>query len=298
MSAPARLRSVPEDFAAGPLAEVDSRLADIEREQRVAIGLAIESGSRAWGFPSPDSDYDCRFLFVRPAEDYLTPWPRRDVIETPLVDDIDLNGWELGKALRLILKGNTVVIEWLMSPIVYDGDPQFRADLTAFAHRWSSRTGVMRHYLHLGERQRRTYFADDKDVKIKKLFYALRPAAALRWLRLHEGEAVAPMHFARLMEESNPPSDVLATARELIQLKAKTRELGSGPLPPEIEAFIDREFEAARAVIPEGMLRVSADSKAAAEAFFRTTVARLGPSTPQGGRLTRGALSIARLHGC
>jgi hypothetical protein len=272
-----RLRSIPEDFDPGPLGEVDSRLAAIEREQGVAIGLAIESGSRAWGFPSPDSDYDCRFLFVRPARDYLTPWPKRDVIETPLEDDIDLNGWELGKALKLLLKGNAVVIEWLMSPIVYGGDPRFREELTDFAHRWSSREGVMRHYLHLGERQRRTYFADGKDVQIKKLFYALRPAAALRWLRLQGERAVAPMHFMTLMTESDPPADVLATARELIRLKARTRELGQGPLPPEIEAFVDGEFAAARAMLPERTPRPSPEAKAQAEALFRATVARLFP---------------------
>jgi predicted nucleotidyltransferase len=277
MSLSARLRSIPEGFAPGPLAEVDNRLARIVRDDRVAIGLAIESGSRAWGFPSPDSDYDCRFLFVRPAEDYLSPWPRRDVIETPLVDDIDLNGWELGKALKLLLKGNAVVVEWLMSPIVYDGDARFREELTAFARRWSSRTGVMRHYLHLGERQRRTYFADGRDVQIKKLFYALRPAAALRWLRRHEEQAVAPMHFMTLMEESDPPAQVLATARELIRLKARTRELGSGPLPPEIEAFVDDEFAVARAILPERAPRSSPEAKAAAEALFRTTLARLCP---------------------
>ena len=276
MSARGRLRSVPEDFDPGPLAEVDSRLAAIEREQKVAIGLAIESGSRAWGFPSPDSDYDCRFLFVRPARDYLSPWPKRDVIETPLEDDIDLNGWELGKALKLLLKGNAVVIEWLMSPIVHDGDPRFREELTAFAYRWSSRQGVMRHYLHLGERQRRTYFADGKAVQIKKLFYALRPAAALRWLRLHPDRAVAPMHFMTLLEQSDPPADVLATARDLIRLKSRTRELGSGPLPPEIEAFVDGEFAAARAILPASMQRPSAEAKAAAETLFRETVARLG----------------------
>lgn len=280
MSAGPRLRSVPRDFDRTPLAEVDARLAEIARTQRVGIGLAIESGSRAWGFPSPDSDYDCRFLFVRPAQDYLSPWLKRDVIETPLVDDIDLNGWELGKALKLLLKGNAVIVEWLMSPIVYDGDPQFRDHLTAFAHRWSSRTGVMRHYLHLGERQRRTYFADGKDVQLKKLFYALRPAAALRWLRLHEGEAVAPMHFPTLMEEAEPPAEVLATARDLIRLKARTRELGSGPLPPEIEAFVDGEFAAARAFLPSEMPRLLPDAKSAAEALFRETVARL--ASPSG----------------
>lgn len=278
MSEAARLRSVPESFDRSCLAEVDARLAGIVRTEGVAIGLAIESGSRAWGFPSPDSDYDCRFLFVRRAEQYLSPWHKRDVIETPLEDDIDLNGWELGKALKLLLKGNAVVIEWLMSPIVYDGDVRFREELTAFAHRWSSRTGVMRHYLHLGERQRRTYFADGKDVQIKKLFYALRPAAALRWLRLHEGEAVAPMHFMTLMEQSDPPPEVLATARELIRLKARTRELGSGPLPLEIEAFVDGEFAAARAVIPDRAPRPSPEARVAAEALFRATVARLGAS--------------------
>lgn len=276
MTAGPRLRAVPKDFDRGPLAEVDARLAEIVRTQRVAIGLAVESGSRAWGFPSPDSDYDCRFLFVRPAEDYLSPWPKRDVIETPLVDDIDLNGWELGKALKLLLNGNAVVIEWLMSPIVYDGDDRFRDEFTAFAFRWSSRAGVMRHYLHLGERQRRTYFADGKDVQIKKLFYALRPAAALRWLRLHSDRAVAPMHFMTLMEQSDPPADVLAIARELIRLKSRTRELGSGPLPPEIEAFVEGEFAAARAMLPDPMPRPSAEAKAAAETLFRETVSRLG----------------------
>ena len=275
MSESARLRSIPADFDPAPLAGVDSRLAEIVRTEGVGIGLAIESGSRAWGFPSPDSDYDCRFLFVRPAEDHLSPWPKRDVIETPLTDDIDLNGWELGKALKLLLKGNAVVIEWLMSPIVYDGDARFRDALAAFACRWSSRTGVMRHYLHLGERQRRTYFADGRDIQIKKLFYALRPAAALRWLRLHPDRAVAPMQFMTLMEQSDPPADVLATARELIRLKSRTRELGSGPLPPEIEAFVDGEFEAARAILPERTPRLSAESKAAAEALFREMVARL-----------------------
>ncbi|MFE3443732.1 DNA polymerase beta superfamily protein [Nocardia sp. NPDC059180] len=84
--------------------------------------LAIESGSRAWGFPSPDSDYDCRFLYVASLDTYLSPWRTRDVIETPLVGLLDVNGWDLGKALRLLVKGNAVLIEWLQSPIVYRGD--------------------------------------------------------------------------------------------------------------------------------------------------------------------------------
>lgn len=144
------LRSIPPHFDVERLADVDARLAGIVRDHRVTIGLAIESGSRAWGFPSPDSDYDCRFLFVRPMEDYLSPWQKRDVIETPLEDDMDVNGWELGKAIKLLLKGNAVVIEWLMSPIVYAGVPEFRDGLLGLANAHTDRAAVARHYLHLG----------------------------------------------------------------------------------------------------------------------------------------------------
>src|SRR5271154_6141624 len=120
------LRHLPADFAPQAVDAVDARLVEIQREYGVSIPLAIESGSRAWGFPSPDSDYDCRFVFVRPLDQHLTPWPQRDVIETPLADDLDVNGWDLRKAIKLLLKGNAVIIEWLSSPIVYRGEAWFR----------------------------------------------------------------------------------------------------------------------------------------------------------------------------
>jgi len=107
-------------------------------------------------------------------------------------------------------------------------------------------TAIARHYLHLGERQRRTYFADERAVEIKKLFYALRPAVALRWLRLHPGAAVAPMHFPRLVMESELPSEVTTIVRDLLARKAVTRELGLAPLRVPIAALIDAEFAAAR----------------------------------------------------
>ena len=278
-AAPAqRLRSIPSGFDRRRLEEIHARLDRIVREERVAIGLAIESGSRAWGFPSPDSDYDCRFLFVRGARDYLSPWQKRDVIETPLVDELDLNGWELGKALKLLLRGNAVVVEWLMSPIVYDGDPWFREALSDLAREHGDRAGMARHYLHLGERQRRTYFADGKPIRLKKLFYALRPAAALRWLRLHPDAPVAPMHFPTLIAESEVPRDLARLVEDLIARKAVTRELGEGPLPETIDRFIAAEFEIARETLPPRSTLASPEARAAAETFFRTAVARLGPS--------------------
>ncbi len=121
------------------------------------------------------------------------------MIEVPLTGELDVNGRDLAKALRLMLKGNAVVLEWLRSPIAYRCDPGFRDAFLALARDCADRRLIGRHYLHLGERQRRTYFGDGKSVALKKLFYALRPAAALRWLRMHQEEAVPPMHFPTLM---------------------------------------------------------------------------------------------------
>jgi len=93
------------------VAEIEARLAAIRRDEGVMIPLAIESGSRAWWFSSPDSDYDCRFLFIRSLDNYLSLFARRDVIETPLEGELDVNGWDVAKAIKLLLKGNAVVIE-------------------------------------------------------------------------------------------------------------------------------------------------------------------------------------------
>ncbi len=268
------IRNLSPSFAEEAAAAIDARLADIECSHGVSIPLAIESGSRAWGFPSPDSDYDCRFVFVRPVDHYLSPWQERDVIETPLEGDLDVNGWDLAKAIKLLLKGNAVIIEWLTSPIVYGADARFREEFLALAARHASRELIGRHYLHLGDRQRRVYFGEGKRVAQKKIFYALRPAAALRWLRLHPGEAVAPMHFPTLMAACDPPKDVVAITEDLTARKAVTRELGDTGLPAPIARFIDEEFEAARPLYESERVSVSVEAKRDADAFFRATVRR------------------------
>jgi predicted nucleotidyltransferase len=107
-----------EGFSPDAVSEVRRRL-DMVRSSGVRILFAIESGSRAWGFPSPDSDYDCRFIYVRPIEDHLKLAAERDVIEFPIEGEIDTGGWDLRKALLLALKGNAVIGEWVHSPHVY-----------------------------------------------------------------------------------------------------------------------------------------------------------------------------------
>jgi predicted nucleotidyltransferase len=269
------LRNIPSNFDAATVSQIDDRLSAIEVSHGVSIPLAIESGSRAWGFASPDSDYDCRFVFVRPLDHHLSPWPRRDVIEAPIEGDLDLNGWELGKALKLLLKGNAVIIEWLRSPIVYRGETLFRDGLLAFANQFANRELIGRHYLHLGERQRRVYFGDGKSVPRKKIFYALRPAATLRWMRFHPGASIAPMHFPTLMDECDPPPDVAALAADLIQRKAVSRELGAEALPPAIAAFIDSEFDFARTEFEGRFVQVAEEARSEAERLFRQATLRL-----------------------
>lgn len=98
---------------------INEELDKIERKEGVRILHAVESGSRAWGFASPDSDYDVRFVYVRPKEDYLRLDEPKDVIEWQLDEVLDINGWDLKKALRQFAKGNVTLFEWSESPIVY-----------------------------------------------------------------------------------------------------------------------------------------------------------------------------------
>ena len=263
------LRALGPAFDPGIVEAIEARLASVAAREHAVVLLAVESGSRAWGFPSPDSDYDCRFIYARTRDAYLRLYPPRDVIEFPLDPVLDVNGWDLAKALRLLLKGNAVVIEWLTSPFVYAGSDEFRTQCLALARQAVRPAAVARHYLHLGERQRRTYFADTRAVEIKKLFYALRPALALRWLRMHQGEAVAPMHFPTLLRESELPASVAALVDELLARKAVTRELGTGALPGPIGALIDAEFTTAREVWPSEPWRPEPAEVAAADALLR-----------------------------
>jgi len=100
-------------------AQILSELKQVERRENVRILYAVESGSRAWGFASPDSDYDARFVFIRPMHDYLRLRPLRDVIELPIVNDLDINGWDIVKTLNLFRSSNPPLLEWLNSPVTH-----------------------------------------------------------------------------------------------------------------------------------------------------------------------------------
>ena len=129
--------------------EIEARLANVAAEEGMRLLMAVESGSRAWGFPSPDSDYDVRFLYVRPRRDYLSFVTKRDVVERPIVDEIDLNGWDIRKAIGLLLRHNAVFSEWMNSPIRYMPDDPVVAELAMLADRHFNPRGYAQHYASL-----------------------------------------------------------------------------------------------------------------------------------------------------
>lgn len=233
------MRAIPADLDPDVVAEIDRRLTSVAQQHGVQIPWAIESGSRAWGFPSPDSDYDCRFIYVRRPDDYLSLWPARDVVETPLDKVFDVNGWDLAKTVRLIAKGNATAIEWLCSPIVYTGDPAFRDGLLSLAHNVVDRSTIGRHYLHVALQQR------TGPASLKRFFYVLRPTAALRWLDTHPDAAIPPMDLPTLIDDGDVAADVRAAVHDLIAQKARTRELGAGTPPPVLEHFVAAQLERA-----------------------------------------------------
>ncbi|MHA6717820.1 nucleotidyltransferase domain-containing protein [Sphingomonas sp. RS6] len=224
--------------------EIETRLAAIEAREGVRLLLAIESGSRAWGFPSPDSDYDVRFLYLRPRDWYLSLAPGRDVIETPIVDEIDLNGWDIRKALGLLLKSNATVSEWIESPIRYRPDDPFVAQLAGVADDLLNPRALAHHYASAGRQAAERWLDGDEAVPVKKYFYALRPALTIRALRVSPN-ARPPMNLQALVAVSDLPASLADQIAMLVEAKARTNERANGTRLPELDTLIRSELDRA-----------------------------------------------------
>ncbi len=189
-------------------------LADIEQRFSVRILLAVESGSRAWGFASPDSDYDIRFIYVHPKDWYLSVYEQRDVIEVVGPGLLDASGWELRKALRLFSKSNLALNEWLNSPLVYREEPEFRTRIQSLIPEFFNPVAAVNHYLSMA----RTAFEAGETgggFNIKKLFYTLRALLACRWIERTASQP--PTEFARLVEATGTAAEQRWIADLLLQ---------------------------------------------------------------------------------
>ncbi|AEI45659.1 nucleotidyltransferase domain-containing protein [Paenibacillus mucilaginosus] len=233
--------------------EIITQLHRIEEEENVRILYACESGSRAWGFPSQDSDYDVRFLYLRPLDWYLSIDEGRDVIERPISDRLDLSGWDLRKALRLFRKSNPPLLEWLQSPMPYLEKYTTAEQIRRISPLTFSPKSCIYHYLNMAKGNFREYLQGDQ-VKIKKYFYVLRPLLACSWIEKYG--TMAPMEFDVLVERLIPADSELYTAvQTLLARKKAGDELDYEPKVGPINVYLEEQiayFEQAAVLQPSG----------------------------------------------
>ena len=217
---------------------IPAKLKEIEARENIRVIHCVESGSRAWGFASPDSDYDIRFIYVRPIEYYLRLDKTRDVIEWQLDETLDINGWDLQKALRLLHSSNPTLFEWNNSPIVYKTTPEWAEISAIIGHFFQKKAGLY-HYLSTAKKNYREYLKGDM-VKLKKYFYVLRPILACRWIL--EKQTPPPMLFSALADVCLDEALVPAVT-DLLRLKMETPEIGLGPRIDIINDYLDASIE-------------------------------------------------------
>ena len=215
-----------------------SKLAEIEKANKIKILYACESGSRAWGFPSPDSDYDVRFIYVRPLNYYLSVAERDDHLSFAINDELDISGWDLRKVLQLMRKSNTTIFEWLQSPIIYIEDTRFKKGLWNLCPNYFSQRANIHHYLGITKGAYDTIDNED-EIKIKKLFYVLRPLLSAKWNL--EKNSIAPMSIEPLM--SLLPSNLFEITNELIRIKSTAEEGYIININKELKSHIESEFK-------------------------------------------------------
>jgi predicted nucleotidyltransferase len=163
-------------------------LSKIEHDFDVNIIFACESGSRAWGFPSKDSDYDVRFIYTHPRDWYLTIGDKKDVIELPVNPVLDINGWDIKKSLQLLRKSNAPLLEWLSSPIVYKEVESAMTGYRDLAEQAFLPESTFYHYLSMGKKMAEKIkegFGEKQRVKLKTYLYTLRPILCAEWIADH-----------------------------------------------------------------------------------------------------------------
>jgi uncharacterized protein len=219
---------------------IQAQLQDLEREHDIKILYAVESGSRAWGFASKNSDWDVRFIYLHREDWYLSIDDRRDNIEIMLPGDLDLSGWELRKALRLFRKSNPPLLEWLNSPIVYLEEPFAVNPMRAAAAEYFNPKSCLYHYLSMASGNFREYLKRDL-VRTKKYFYVLRPVLACMWIERRG--TMAPTEFQKLFETEVQDENLRLEIERLLARKMSGEELSEEPRIEALNAFLEEKIE-------------------------------------------------------
>lgn len=226
--------SAQESQKSNTLNQITELIDDVERRNGVSIILAVENGSRAWGFESPLSDYDVRFIYHHSPSWYVSAFSRRDNIDLATIHNIDAAGWDITKLMRLLYKGNASVYEWLNSPIVYRQDPQKCAQLRELAEKVFNPDANFRHYLALAKKR-----ITDSRRHPKRFLYLIRAVLSARYIS--DNNSPPPVLFSALSKSYLPGTldNMLAAVIE----NKNTLELSNAwTVPLELWKYVEHEF--------------------------------------------------------
>jgi predicted nucleotidyltransferase len=219
---------------------IKEKLAEIEAEYNIKILHASETGSRGWGFPSPDSDYDVRLIYVHPEDWYVSLSEPKDSLELMLDDrNLDIAGWDLRKALRLLTKSNASLFERMQSPIVYQTETDFMTELNTVAQAFFSPKATLHHYLSMAKKSIEG-FTEQEPVKFKKLFYALRAATACQWI--FDKGTIPPIVFMEMVDRLELAAELLTEIKEMMQVKERESEAYVHQPSPIVLAYINEQI--------------------------------------------------------
>ena len=241
------------------------KLQQFEYEREINILYACESGSRAWGFPSPNSDWDVRFIYVYPQEKYLGISEPQDNINLDIDENLlDFSAWELRKTLRLIRTSNVSPMEWSNSPITYLDKDGFQAKLQALTKANFIPKAAVSHYLGLCKKTWKVHLQESR-VNLKKYFYALRPLLCAMWILKYE--TTPPLVFKNLFILLEDQPEVLAAIEQLLKQKETANESEMIRAVPVLQAFIRAELGNCKQAVAE--LEPHLNEVAPLDAFFR-----------------------------
>ncbi len=222
---------------------IQNELAKLEQSQNIEILYACESGSRAWGFPSPDSDYDVRFFYRHTRDKYLSIHPPEDNINLFITKDLDFNGWEIRKALHLFGKSNVSPYEWMQSDTLYLQKTDFIEQLRAIAPQYFSPRAAIHHYVGIAHNTFEGAL-QEPEVKLKKYFYALRTVLSATWIAKHH--SIPPLQFDKLLPLIED-QQLINTIQDLLEQKKKAKEGETIAREPYVHQFIENTIQSCNA---------------------------------------------------
>lgn len=226
--------------------QIEIELNRLEQQHNIKILYAVESGSRAWGFASTDSDWDVRFIYIHNHDWYFSIDDKPDSLDEILPNEIDLSGWELRKALKLFRKSNPPLLEWLSSPIIYSENFSTAEKLRQLGAEYFNPKSCLHHYLHMAEGNYKTYLQKE-NVRVKKYFYVLRPILACQWIE--KTGTMPPMEFQKLVDAQVLDKDLKNEIENLLARKRSGEELNEEPQIKIINNFLEEKIHYFNALV-------------------------------------------------